>query len=222
MPTASSRTPTMLLATTLLPLLPLLAAPAPAGTYDPRTGDLVFHRSTSTQAQAIARATGSPYTHVGVVLVIDDRPLVLEAIEPVSLTPLQTWADRAADGRITIRRLADPALHTPVIRTRLVTAGLRSLGTPYDAAFDWSDDRLYCSELIYKLFDEVVGIEVGGLRPMGDFGVEDPLVQAALQRRYGERIPLDAPVVSPGDQATDEDFATVCSGPVPECVPGTR
>ncbi|HEX9603745.1 MAG TPA: peptidase, partial [Myxococcales bacterium] len=53
-----------------------------------REGDLVFHRSRSAQSQAVALATGSAYTHMGVVLVSNGRLVVLEAVQPVKLTPL--------------------------------------------------------------------------------------------------------------------------------------
>jgi cell wall-associated NlpC family hydrolase len=184
-----------------------------AGPPDLQTGDLVFHRSRSRQAAAIAAATASPLTHVGVVVVEQGEPWVYEAIQPVSRTPLETWAARAADGRIEIHRLAawDPG-DGPALQVALS----KRVGRPYDTAFTWDDERLYCSELVYKVFDEVTGVQLGARRAVGSFHVDAPGVAEALERRG---IALSLEVVSPSDQAADEDLRLVCRGTVAECVP---
>ncbi|MCP4805369.1 MAG: hypothetical protein GY913_00495 [Proteobacteria bacterium] len=202
----------------LIGLMLMMGLQAAAADYQPQTGDLVFHRSTSRQAEAISRATGSPYTHVGVVVRIDGQARVLEAVEPVQIVPLATWAGRSLDDEILIRRprsaLSDEAAGA------LVEAGQALVGTHYDAAFSWSDERIYCSELVYKVFRDAADLEVGELKTLGDFDLSDPVVQKQLRARYGEALPLEEPMVSPGDQAIDEDFVTVCEGAVSGCVDG--
>ena len=42
-------------------------------------------------------------------------------------------------------------------------AGSQFLGRPYDLTFDWSHDRMYCSELVYKVYDRALGIKIGDL-----------------------------------------------------------
>ena len=178
-------TSTVLLLTGLL----TAAEPAPpSNVYVPRTGDIVFHRSRSAQSQAIARATGSSLTHVGIVFVVDGIPVVLEAVEPVGFTPLSVWAERAADGKIVITRLHDVQIDDAA-ETRLLAAGHRFIGRHYDSYFDWSDDRVYCSELVYKVYQEALDVQLGRLRPLSDFNLSDPLVAAKLKERYGSTIP---------------------------------
>ena len=70
-------------------------------------------------------------------------------------------------------------------------------GRPYDLTFEWSDDRIYCSELAWKLFDRALGIHIGELQHMRDFNLSDAAVRAKLHERFGDRIPLDEPVISP-------------------------
>ena len=67
----------------------------------------------------------------------------------------------------------------------------------YDPYFEWSDDRIYCSELVWKVFDRGAGIQVGLQQTMADFDLSHPTVEAKVQERYGDRIPLDEVVVSP-------------------------
>jgi hypothetical protein len=76
-------------------------------------------------------------------------------------------------------------------------AGARFLGRSYDLTFDWSDERIYCSELVYKVYDRALGIKIGELQRVRDFDLTDVAVQAKMQERYGSELPLDAPVISP-------------------------
>src|SRR5687767_520532 len=102
-----------------------------------RPGDVVFHRSRTEQAEFIAIATRSPWTHVGIVFERGGELVVLEAGDPVGYTPFATWAARSADGRIGIRRRAGL---TPEVVDRLADHGSAWVGRRYDAAFAWTDD----------------------------------------------------------------------------------
>ncbi len=162
-------------------------APASAATLGLRDGDLVFQESRSSQAAAVAAATGSRRTHMGVVLLDAGRPLVLEAVEPVRLTPFDAWRARGAGGRVEIRRLreADRIL-VPSMLARLQALGRSWVGRSYDTTFRWDDDRLYCSELAWKRYDRVTGIQLGRLQKAGDLQLGNPAVRALLKARFGQ------------------------------------
>lgn len=167
-------------------LLLALLVPAATPATPLRDGDLVFQESTSGQAAAVALATGSRLTHMGVVLLDGGRPLVLEAVEPVRLTPLDAWRRHGAGGRLWARRLRDAdALLTPDALARLRTLGRSWLGRHYDLQFRWDDDRLYCSELAWKLYDRVLGVRLGTLQRAGDLALGSPEVQRRLRERFG-------------------------------------
>lgn len=195
-------------------------APAP----EVRTGDLVFQRSRTEQAKFIAIATHSPWTHVGVVFAGADAPdgagpVVLEAGDPVRYTPLATWAARSADDRIAIRRLADSTdVLTDAVLARMVEVAAGWVGLAYDPLFDWSDDRMYCSELVYKLFSVGAGHPIGALRTFGAYDLSEATVAAAVRARWGTPPPADAPVVSPADLYSDVQLVTVCEGTRSACV----
>ena len=72
-----------------------------------------------------------------------------------------------------------------------------SRGRPYDLTFDWSDDRIYCSELVWKAHDRGLGVQIGALQTIRDFNLTDPAVRAKLRERYGDNIPLNEPVIFP-------------------------
>ena len=149
-------------------------------------GDLIFHTSKSRQSEALQLATNSPYSHMGVVFLRDGEPTVLEAVGPVRYTPFDEWVERGLDGRYVVKRLRDSQdLLTPEAVGNLQIAGEQYMGAAYDIYFEWSDDRIYCSELAWKAYKEVLNLEIGSLETFGEFDLSNPLVQAALKERFG-------------------------------------
>jgi len=179
--------PRMSLATLLLTLLIGSAPPAPAASdFGLRDGDLVFQTSRSAQSAAVAEATRSRLTHMGVVLLDAGQPWVLEAVEPVRLTRLDDWRRRGVDGRVWVRRLRDAdAVLTPAVIERLRALGRSWLGRHYDLQFRWDDEQLYCSELAWKLYDRTAGVRLGRLDRAGDLALGSPEVQRRLRERFG-------------------------------------
>lgn len=174
-----------------------------------RDGDLVFHTSRSPQSQAIQRATHSPFSHVGLVFHRDGKPFVLEAIATVRYTPLAQWRARGTEGRFVVRRLKVPL--TPAQQRTLRAAAEKHAGKPYDLYFEWTDSRIYCSELVWKAYHEALNIEIGTRQQLRDFDLDDPIVKVKLRERYGEHVPLDEPVISPGAQFDSALLETVQS-----------
>ena len=176
----------------------LVASTCRAAAPDLHDGDIVFQTSRSTQSVAVQRATGSRYSHMGVVMLRDGRPFVFEAAGRVQYTPWATWVARGEGGRVVIKRLKNaPEVLTPagLSRFRQVARGFE--GRPYDLTFEWSDDRIYCSELVWKIYRRALGIEIGKLQQIRDFRLDDPAVRQKMKERYGEHVPLDEPVISP-------------------------
>jgi hypothetical protein len=176
----------------------LLWGCAPDGEYLPRSGDVIFHTSRSQQSMAIQLATHSPYSHMGIVYLREGQPFVLEAVQPVRLTPLSQWIARGDGERFVVKRLRDAeSLLTPQRLQSMIEVGERFAGRDYDLYFEWSDDRIYCSELVWKVFEAGAGIELGELESMADFDLSHPAVQDKIRERFGDNPPLDEVVISP-------------------------
>lgn len=177
-----------------------------------RDGDVVFHTSRSSQSVAIQRATHSPYSHMGVVFHRAGRPFVFEAVSTVRYTPLDRWIARGDRGRFVVKRLKDaPRVLSPDALERLRSAARAFEGRPYDITFEWSDDRIYCSELVWKLYDRALGLRIGHLQKLRDFDLRDSAVRATMRERYGERVPLEEPVISPAAMFESPLLATVAA-----------
>ena len=182
----------------LLPLLVVLSCGAARGHPAVQDGDIIFHTSRSSQSIAIQRATGSPYSHMGLILFRNGKPYVFEAISTVQYTPLDRWIARGNGRHFVVKRLKEAArVLTPQAVQRLRAATTQFQGRPYDLTFEWSDDRVYCSELVWKLYDRALGVRIGELQHIRDFNLSDPSVRAKLRERYGDHIPLEEPVISP-------------------------
>jgi hypothetical protein len=181
-----------------------------AGTPPLREGDIVFQTFLSPQSKAIHLATKSHYSHVGMVLMHNDSLMVYEAIGPVKFTSIDSWIRRDQNLHIVVKRLknADSIL-TKANVAKLESEASTFEGRPYDSAFNWSDDRLYCSELVWKIFDRALKIKLGGLRKLRDFDLSSPEVQKKLKERYPDGVPLDETVISPQDVFQSSDLVTV-------------
>lgn len=164
-------------------------------------GDVVFSGSTRGQGEAIIKATGSPYTHCGIVFLSDGKPMVLESAQPVGVVSLETFKARSKPGTFMARRLKTALEPANYQMARNWAAA--QIGKNYDARFRWSDDTLYCSELVWKIYQHG-GIELCEPRRFRDYLLDDPKVKRLIEERYGgvEKMPLDEKVVAPSDLAT--------------------
>ncbi len=161
-------------------------------------GDLIFQTSKSSQSIAVQKATRSPYSHMGVILNFDGSLCVFEAVATVRCTPIQKWIARGESGHYALKRLkSDELLSAPETLKRLRAVAQSFAGLPYDLTFEWSDSRMYCSELVWKLFDRALGVSIGDLSKLRDFDLASPAVQKKLEERYHGKPPLGESVISP-------------------------
>jgi hypothetical protein len=164
-----------------------------------REGDLVFQHTGGEQGRAVQLATGSPWTHVGILFKRDGQWIVYEAVGPVQNTLLSEWTAHGDDGHWSAKRWtgSEEALNADGL-ARLKKAGARFNGLPYDLQFGWSDERIYCSELVWKMYKEGLGVELCAPRPMRENNLGSGTVQRVMKDRYGVAPPLDELMISPG------------------------
>jgi len=172
-----------------------LVASASAAQSGWRDGDIIFHTSRSGQSLAIQRATHSPFSHVGIIFIRDGKPYVFEAIATVRYTPLAQWTARGTEARFAVKRLKRGLTKAQAVKLR--RSAQEFAGKPYDLYFEWSDGGIYCSELVWKMYSQAVGVEIGALQKLREFDLSDPAVKAKMRERYGTSVPLDEPVISP-------------------------
>lgn len=179
-----------------------------------QSGDLIFQISKSAQSEAIQLATDSKYSHMGIIYEIDGEFVVYEAIQPVQITPLKQWINRGKNGHFVVKRLrnADQILTVEVL-IKMKTNGELFLGKPYDIYFEWSDERIYCSELVWKIYKNAANIEIGKLQELSEFDLTDSKVQTIMKERYGSKIPMKEKVISPAAMFDSELLMVVEENP---------
>ena len=177
-----------------------------------QNGDLIFQTSLSTYSEAIQLATQSPYSHCGLIYQDGGRFYVFEAVQPVRRIPFDNWIARGKDGKYVVKRLknADQVL-TPAVLQKMKKVCEGFNGKNYDQAFEWSDEKIYCSELIWKVYQRSTGLEIGKLEKLGNFDLTNKVVKEKVNARYGKNIPLDEIVISPGAIFNSELLETVRS-----------
>ena len=135
-----------------------------------QTGDLVFRRGESRESRAVTTFDrNSDYTHVGVVVNVDGRWMVLHAVpneratkqekDSVKLEPIGTFfrSDRAVKGGV----YRYPV--TPEDTMRFLQKGLDVYGRHllFDDQFDLEDTtEFYCTELVWFLYQQALHIDL--------------------------------------------------------------
>jgi hypothetical protein len=142
-----------------------------------KDGDIVFIESNSKRAPAIKALKGSILTHCGIVFQDNGKGIVYEgARNPGVYSELGKWTVReSGEGKHPIvPRLTDQARLTAKL------ADLRKRAkelhdTSYDIGFAWKNrdgkgtEYIYCSELVWKAFNDAIGVELGKPHPLSDY-----------------------------------------------------
>ena len=175
-----------------------------------KNGDLIFQTSLSGQSKAIQVATHSKYSHCGLIYKDGNDFFVFEAVQPVKRTPLDKWIARGENGKFVIKRIKNAEqILTPATLQKMKQVGEEFTGKNYDLTFEWSDNKIYCSELIWKVYQRATGIEVGRLQKLSDFDLTNEAVQNKMFERYGKKIPMNEIVISPSSIFDSELLTTV-------------
>ncbi|PXY40981.1 hypothetical protein DMB65_10440 [Flavobacterium cheongpyeongense] len=173
-------------------------------------GDIIFQTSESSQCEAVRIATNSKFSHCGIIYEINGNLFVFEAVQPIKLTRLDDWIRHGRDKKYVVKRLKNAIeLLTPATLQKMKDYSQQFMGKEYDAFFEWTDTRIYCSELVWKIYKNGANIELSKLHELKDFNLTDERVQKILKERYGNEIPLKEKVVSPSNLVDSDLLVTV-------------
>jgi uncharacterized protein YycO len=177
--------------------------------YQPVAGDILFQSLPNPPGldlvDAIEGATGSPYSHCGMVFHEDGRWQVIEAIGPVKITPLDRYIARGRGKQVWAYRLDEGA-------RKQVPAALAAmkedLGKPYDPRYRFDDEAIYCSELIWRGWKAAAGKELGTAVTLGSLDWEPyrPVIEAI---EGPGNLPLDRKMITPRDLARAKELTRV-------------
>ncbi len=163
-------------------------------------GDLIFQACKSLVGIIIRDATHSRYDHLGMVIRREGEWVVYEAIEPVKFTPLSEWVERGFLSQVEIRRLKDPSIFQDATKRKELNRVMElHMGKSYDFLLGWSDESMYCSELVWKTYQSALGITLCPTKKFRDFDFSKKSVQIYVSKLYKNGVPLEESAVSPQD-----------------------
>ncbi len=169
--------------------------------YQPQPGDFVFQSLPHDPlVDAIEGSSGSPFSHCGIVKKRDvekkhgDTWMVIEAIGPVKETQLAHWIAQGRGSAYVVYRLRDPlAKKVPAI----IAAAEKYEGRPYDIHYDMDDEKIYCSELLYKAVRDATGKKLGTIRRLGDLNWKP--YEKVIRHIENGGLPLEREMITPRD-----------------------
>ena len=177
-----------------LPFSPMMTEMITAQT-DPieevKEGDVIFQTSQSQQSPLIQIATRSRISHCGIIVMKNGKPYVLETLKTLVVTPLDKFIARGEGGKYWLKRSNKENIK--------IEYG-SYLGKPYDLAFKFDNGKFYCSELIYDIYKNQLGIELCEPKKVSDYlmiGIDKlPQIEMAMKKRG---ITMEQYAVAPVD-----------------------
>jgi len=172
----------IIMVTVALPYSPMLFELATAQSQPieeiVKEGDVIFQTSESRQSPLIQIGTRSKITHCGIIVMRNGEPYVLETLKTLVLTPLDKFIARGKDGKYWLKRSDKENIK--------IKYG-KYLGKSYDLAFSFDNDIYYCSELVYDIYLNQLGIKLCEPKKVGDYLIlctdKLPIIEKEMARR---------------------------------------
>lgn len=174
--------------------------------YAPQEGDILFQSlPRGLLVNAIEGVSGSPYSHCAIVSRQDGEWVVYEAYRQVEVTPLREFLFRGRERGFVVYRLK--AEHQPQVPA-MIEQVQSYLGRPYDARYRLDEERIYCSELIFKSYrDATDGQQLGKLVRLGDLNWQP--YESTIQHFEGGPVPLEREMITPKELALSPQLELV-------------
>ena len=130
--------------------------------------------------------------------------MVVEANGSVKETKLDRWLAQGREGKFAAYRF-DPKYADKI--PQMIVAARSRLGKPYDLRYELDDRALYCSELVYKAFQEATGEPCGRLVKLGELNWQP--YERVIRYLDGGGLPLEREMITPRDLAEAEQLKPV-------------
>jgi hypothetical protein len=178
-----------------------------------RPGDVLLQPLNCWACSLIEEEEETRFSHIGVVIATTPEVRVAEAYGKVRAVSLSSFDSKTERGQtILVLRFRNLALQKRLLDESSRFKALYQSdfdGAEYDSAFRWNNfdasgrERLYCSELVTKLFQAFAGVEIGVKR------MHFIKNREAWERFFKGQVPDGLPGNSPGDFHRSEWFYEV-------------
>lgn len=125
-----------------------------------RTGDLLFQKINRNDS----KTSDTAYNNIGIAFIDDDNYALLETSDQVQYVSIIQWVEKGINKDYVAKRLLNAdSLFTSVGIQVLEKEVRNNIMKKYDNSNDWSDDKMYNAELIWKMYKRTFNIELGSL-----------------------------------------------------------
>jgi len=194
-----------------LPMTPAMARRRSWGLGMLREGDIVFRlgdartlRGIFPMSQFIAKATGSPFSHTGIVAIEDGSPVVYDCSSGgIQRQPFEVWMLDCV-GAFGVKRLK-PAQRRHIPGVIGYCRKIFEQQVPFDYEFRMDDEALYCLELTEKAFrSEGLAlsepVRIGDWRKLTNYPLTAFAILGFSRLMLEHPITLEQPVYLPGNE----------------------
>jgi uncharacterized protein YycO len=169
-----------------------------------RDGDVVFQKIPGETGDRIAAITASPVTHCGIVIVENDEVKIIDAADVVKSSPVKEWISNGVEKKFALARNesipADKA-------DNIIKEAEKMKGKPYDFQYEWDEEKVYCSELVYKSYERGAGIKLCGFKKLGELEYRGH--EEFIKTLMDGQLPLDRQMITPADIYTSGELKMV-------------
>ena len=78
--------------------------------------------------------------------------VVFEAVASVKYNALKQWIAQGVNRKYAVKRLKDKSMIGEGSEDKLKSNCKAFAGKAYDMSFEWTDEKMYCSELVWKIY----------------------------------------------------------------------
>lgn len=133
---------------------------------------------------------------------------IIEAWTPIAKkTPLSEFLSRD-DGKYIQLRLK-PEYRDKISMDDVINVAKSYIGKDYDYKFEENEDKIYCSELVYKAYEKGANIPVGKIQKISDF--DKKYAKGYWTEHFHGKIPWERRVISPAGLLMTNKFDVVFS-----------
>jgi hypothetical protein len=176
-----------------------------SASYSPKQGDLVFQSLPhNSLVDAIEGVSKSPLSHCGIVVQLDGKWFVLEALGKVIYTPLDRWEARGRKRAFSVSRFN---AHNSIDISKFIESAKTYLGKDYDFHYAFDNDDIYCSELPFLAFKAVTGKPLGQVRKLGEMNWKPH--EAFIRSVEKGNLPLERTMITPVDLSKAPELETI-------------
>lgn len=162
------------------------------GLPDLMEGDIIVQDIQNATGDLIREAMPSEWTNIGIIFRrdADGAMVVMDVIGKVRLTPLPEWISAGRENKVALYRLQNGENQLVPKNVKKLRAACKPFKSkPADRYFGWNDDELYSSELVWKVYQNGLGISLCPLRKLNTLSLGGEKVKPLITKKYGAAVP---------------------------------